>query len=296
MSRGRKPKYSIDLRVHELLLLEHVGHLPDGSATAHLLQEALDHPFEVSPTWKHRLTREVDLRDLDLPSRAITALAGLDISTVGQLMQLTRTTLLEQPRLGKISLDNVCREVVDLLWPPLVGDGSLDTFGSFGEMVSDYVRRAVRDERRIDLAMGRLAPDHHRAPPLRGFGQERGLSRERIRQIVDDAFGRLSKPAKLALLRPFWAEAWSILESWGRPIPLSRLAQGLRRRLGWEDTLHENALGRLLAFQPELTIEGQMITLLPMDPALRAQAKHAPRPAATAPSADAIIEPAWPNG
>jgi len=295
MSRGRKPKYSIDLRVSELLLLEHVGHLPDGEATESLLQEALSRPFEISPTWNHRLVRDVDLQDLDLPSRATTALAGLNISTVGQLMEVPRLTLLDQPRLGKISLDNVCREIVDLLWPPFVGGGSLEGFESFGEMVTDFVKRAVRDERRIELALGRLAPDQHRAPPLRGFGQERGLSRQRIRQIVDDAFARLSKPAKLALLRPFWAEAWGILQSWGRPIPLSRLAQGLRRRLGWEDTPHENALGRLLAFQPELSMEGQMVSLLPMDPALRAKVKQAPRPAAPD-SPDAVIEPAWPNG
>jgi hypothetical protein len=295
MSRGRKPKYSIDLRVHELLLLEHVGHLPDAAATVHLLQHALDHTFEVSPTWNHRLARDIDLQDLDLPSRANTALAGLNITTVGQLMQAKRTTLLDQPRLGKISLDNVCREVADLLWPPLVGNGSLEGFACFADLVADFVRRAVHDERRVELALGRLAPGHHRAPPLRGFGQERSLSRERIRQIVDDAFSRLGKPAKLALLRPFWAEAWSILQSWGRPIPLTRLAQGLRRRLGWADAPHENALGRLLAFQPELTIEGQMISLLPMDPSLRAAATRPSRPTTT-PSSDAVIEPAWPNG
>ncbi len=94
--------------------------------------------------------------ELDLPSRARTALGALGITKVGELMNIRRIDLLAQRRLGQVSLDRLRQEIIALLWPPLVGDGSLKHFQSFDEIVESFVRSTIPQVRKADLALGRL--------------------------------------------------------------------------------------------------------------------------------------------
>lgn len=265
MPRGRKPKFP-----REMTFLEFVG-AARGDVTGDVgravsdVNEALNRPFEISPTWNHRLVRDVHLDELHLPSRAQTALAAMNITTVDQLMQVRRADLLVQRRIGQISLNALRHEIIDLLWPPLVGEAGLEEFRSLAELVQCFVERAIPQERKAELALGRLAPGRHRPQPLREFGQQHDLSRERIRQIVDEAFDRLGKPAKVALLQPLWRQTWPILQSWGRPIPIQRVGEGLRRRLGWIQSPPDGAMQRLFALQPELIVADGTVCLEPMD-------------------------------
>ncbi|MHC4985831.1 MAG: DNA-directed RNA polymerase subunit alpha C-terminal domain-containing protein [Planctomycetota bacterium] len=264
MPRGRKPKYPPELTFQQYLLLDPASSSVQPTKPVAQLQEALQRPFEVSPTWNHLLVKDVHLDHLHLPSRACSALHDMQIDTIDELLDVRRLDLLGQKRLGQVTLDRLRREILDVLWPPLVGDGQLAGFQSLAEIVENYVRHTIPDSRKANLALGRLAPDSHRAQPLREFGEEHGLSRERIRQIVDEAFERLGKPAKLALLRPLWEEVWPILQSWDRPVPVPRLAEGLRRRLGWVQTPPDGAIQRLFTFHPELALEPGFILLEPI--------------------------------
>ena len=266
MPRGRKPKYPPELTFQQYMLLRAPVGSSESRQANQSVQEALNRPFEVSPTWNHRLVRDVGMDELDLPSRARTALGALGITKVGKLMSIRRTDLLAQRRLGQVSLDRLRQEIIELLWPPLVGDGSLKHFHSFDEIVESFVRSTIPQVRKADLALGRLAPTANRPKPLKDFGDQHGLSRERIRQIVDEAYLRLTKPAKLAMLLPLWQEVWAILRSWSRPVPLHRLAEGLRRRLNWSDAPPGAALVRLFAFHPELVTIGDTVMLDPMNP------------------------------
>jgi len=154
--------------------------------------------------------------------------------------------------------------VIDLLWPPVIG-GRARSPDDYGDLVERYVRSVVAKQRKVELALGRLAPQASRPLPLREFGQRHNLSRERVRQIVDQVYERLGKPAKLLLLRPFWEEVWSILQSWDKPVELERLCEGLRRRLGWDDVPPPGGLARLFVLHPELGLVGAQIVLKPMN-------------------------------
>ena len=264
MPRGRKPKYPPELTFQQYLLLDPASSSVRPTRLMAQLHEALQRPFEVSPTWNHIPVKDVHLDHLHLPSRARSALHDMQIDTIDTLMPVRRLDLLGQKRLGQVTLDRLRHEILDVLWPPLVGNGQLHGFQSLAEVVENYVRQTIQDPRKAGLALGRLAPASHRAQPLREFGEEHGLSRERIRQIVDEAFECLGKPAKLALLRPLWEEVWPILQSWGRPVPVPRLAEGLRRRLGWVQTPPDGAVQRLFTFHPELAFEPGFILLKPI--------------------------------
>jgi len=163
--------------------------------------------------------------------------------------------------MGEVSLDRLCRELVDMLWPPLVGNGDIHALGGFDQVVIDFIRRTIFDPRRSALVLGRLAPTEERAQSLQQLGQTHGLSRERARQIIDEALARLRKPVKLALLKPLWAEVWPILQSWQRPISLDRLGPAICRRLEWNKLPLRGAMARLFDLQPELNVAEGMISL-----------------------------------
>jgi len=260
MPRGRKPKYAADLTVREFLLLDQPRRR--GKAISpEALEKALDSPFALPTEPEVRQVREIGVEELDFPSRATGPIKALKIRTIEDLMATRRLDLLAQRRFGEISLTRIRRELLDLLFPSYVGDGRPDRLHSFSAMVMCFIDQAISNQRKATLTLGRLAPDSDRPKSLREFGQRYGLSRERIRQIADDAFKRLRKPAVLVLLSPFWAELCAILESWQRPIPIARLADSLRRRLNWQEMPPAAALGRLLALNRGLVLNGGMVAL-----------------------------------
>ena len=261
MTRGRKPQHPPDLTVRDLLLRGQPRGRGRRAISPKAIERALDEPFVIPTELKVGPVREISVQDLDLPSRAAGPMTALRIRTIGDLLATRRTDLLAQRRFGEISLMRIQRELLDLLFPRYVGDGKAGGLGSFKAMVRCFVQRAIGDDRKARLALGRLAPGSERPKPLREFGQRHGLSRERIRQIVNDALARLRKPAVLATLNPFWIELCAILESWRRPIPLFRLADTLCRRLGWPKAPSGAALGRLLALNGRLVLKDGTVAL-----------------------------------
>ena len=261
MTRGRKPEYPPEFTVGDLLLRDQPRGRGRKAISPKAIERALNEPFVIPTEPKARPVREISVQDLDLPSRAAGPMKALQIRTVGDLLATRRTNLLAQRRFGEISLRRVQRELLDVLFPKYVGDGRANGPASFESMVRSFVERTIKDGRKARLALGRLAPGLEHPRPLREFGQRHGLSRERIRQIANDALTRLRKPAVLATLNPFWAEVCAILESWGRPIPLFRLADALCRRLGWPEAPPGAALGRLLALNEGLAVSNGTVAL-----------------------------------
>jgi len=261
MTRGRKPKYAPDLTVRDLLLRDQPRGRGRKTISPETIERALNEPFVIPTELKVTPVREISVQDLDLPSRAAGPMKALRIRTVGDLLATRRTDLLAQRRFGEMSLRRILRELLGLLFPKYVGDGKAGGLGSFESMVRSFVERTISDDRKARLVLGRLAPGSDRPKPLREFGQRHGLSRERIRQIVNDALARLRKPAVLAILNPFWTELCAILESWGRPIPLFRLADALSRRLGWPKPPPGAALARLLALNEGLALSDGTVVL-----------------------------------
>ena len=261
MARGRKPKYALELTVRDLLLRDQPRGRGRKAISPRALDRALDRPFAIPAHCKVRPVRSISVHELDLPSRAAGPMEALRIRTVGDLLAARRADLLAQKRFGEISLTRIQRELTDMLFPRYVGDGQAEKLDSFEAMVKKFVEKMIHDGRKARLTLGRLAPGSERPRPLRDFGQRHGVSRERIRQIVDDSLTRLRKPAVLAALNPFWTELCAILESWQRPVPLFRLADALCRRLDWTEPPHSAALGRLLALNDGLVLRDGTVAL-----------------------------------
>jgi len=261
MPRGRKPRYPANLTIRGYLLRDQKPGRGHKAITEDDLDRGLDAPFDIPSELTTRPVRGISVHELDLPSRALGPIRKLRIRTVADLMAARRADLLSQDRFGEITLKRIRRELLDLLFPRYIGEGEANAPTSFQALVKCFVLRAIDDDRKASLTLGRLAPTAQRPQPLREFGQRYDLSRERIRQIVDDAFSRLRKPALLAMLNPFWREVCAILESWQRPIPLARLADALTRRYGWRQTPPGAALGRLLALNYGLTIKNESVCL-----------------------------------
>ncbi len=188
MPRGRKPKYPSGLTIGQFLLLDQPHHwvrrceeppLADEALTDTHVSEALDRPFGI-PNWPEgTATKHVEIEVLDLPSRAVGPLAEMGVRTVDDLLAVEREELLSKRRLGVISVNRIRCELLDLLFPPFVGPPARSV-PPFDEMVRGFVHRTIDDPRRQRLAMGRLAPRRAKPLPLKAFGEELGISRERI--------------------------------------------------------------------------------------------------------------------
>ncbi len=261
MPRGRKPKYPIGFTVREFLVLDQPRGRGRKSISQEDIEAALDSPFVIPTDVNVRPIRTISVHEMDLPSRAVEPLKALKICTVEQLLDARRIDLLAQKRFGEISLTRIRKELMDLLFPKYVGDGRSPAPNSFEDMVKCFVYQTIDNDRKAKLALGRLAPDADRPKPLREFGSKHDLSRERIRQIVDIVATRLRKPAVLAALNPFWAELCVILESWQRPVPLTRVADALGRRMHWQQSPPAQAVGRLLALNEGFLLNDGTVAL-----------------------------------
>ncbi len=263
MPRGRKPKYPSGLTIGQFLLFDAphrwVGRCRDGAdgqvtLTEEHVDSALDRTFGI-PDWPgENPIKHVGIDVLDLPSRAVGPLAEMGVETVDQLLAVERQELLSKRRLGVVSVNRIRHELLDLLFPPHVGQFA-GPVPPFEEMVRDFVNRAIDDPRRRRLALGRLAPRREKPLPLKAFGDELGVSRERIRQIVETCFDRLAKPAKLVMLNPFWDRVWDVLNEGGGAMASRELAEQLRRRLAWPAVPPAGALERLCQLHPCLIVD-----------------------------------------
>jgi hypothetical protein len=231
---------------------------PVKSITRGQVAEALDRPFGVPAQGDSITVRQVNIDWLNLPSRVIGPLVEMRVRTVEELMGVERAALLACSRVGVVSILRVREELLDLLFPPVV---ALETLGTFESTVHGFIERAIGDPRRAALALGRLAPGAARPAPMASFGDELGLSRERIRQLVEDSYECLRKSAKLALLNPFWRAMWSILETSDAPVQLDQLADALQRRLNWPEAPEDAALERLCRLHPSLLISRQGVCI-----------------------------------
>ena len=268
MPRGRKPKYPQSVVVGEFLLLDQpqawvFRHNPESQRpiTAQDVTAALSRRFGIPASSDTPIIRDVSIDALDLPSRVIAPLASMGVRTIEQLLAVRRVDLMARGGVGVVSLRRIREELLDLLFPPTVGNGKLDKLDDFEAVVSDFVRRAISDDRRVDLALGRLSPGTARPEALKAFGEELGLSRERIRQIVADSYDSLRKPAKLALLNPLWNAMWACLEAQAKPIAPEKLAQALGRRLNWSQAPDASAVERLCRLHPNLLITTQHVSI-----------------------------------
>jgi hypothetical protein len=229
--------------------------------THECVDQALAKPFGI-PHWPDsRAIKHVEIDVLDIPSRAVGPLEEMGVRTIDDLLAVEREELLSKRRLGVISINRIRCELLDLLFPPLVAPPA-GPVPPFDEMVRDFVHRAIDDPRRRRLALGRLAPRREKPLPLKAFGDELGISRERIRQIVETCFTRLSKPAKMAILNPFWARVWQALEQASGAMDSAALAAELASQLRWSVTPPAGGLERLCQLHPHLAVQAGRVEMV----------------------------------
>jgi hypothetical protein len=180
--------------------------------------------WRIPPYHEEMLDASIDL--LDLSVRSSNALALIQVSTVRQLLNYPRATLMRAQNVGRKSIDEIQRKVSAYLsgkspahpdlddWQSGATSGALST----KEFVT-HILSMLPDRQRSVIA-DRYGLWDGIAETLQDIGDKLGLTRERIRQIEAGGLKRVCRTYKHGAIRRYisnkiTAELNTQLKKWG---------------------------------------------------------------------------------
>jgi len=262
MRVGRKRIYPLGTTLAQKILTDLKKQPGNLSCSKAKLAEILRSPYRPSPGTVTCPLKDVSVWEIAPPPRAARTLRNLNIKTVGQLLATSIEDLMSQWSFGRLSIANVqdalCRL---LLQAGPAEDQSPMSYSSFESMVVSYTELVVPNRRAAIIAIERLGL-YGKPATLVTLGMRFGITRERIRQIEADGIGILASPPNWKRLYRFWEEVWAMLQPAGKPYPLVRLAESIRKRFGWEEAPPIKPLVHILQLHPNVAIvdDGREIT------------------------------------
>ena len=187
------------------------------------------------------------VNELDLPKRAAGGLRDFGLRTIGELLCTQNLALKKSGNFGEGSLLTVQQAVLQhiLRRNGLLEEKPLD-LTSWQGLVQDLLTRCIRnDHERAALADKRgLLTNKPRT--LKAIGQQRGFTRERVRQLVLTACRHLQSNQARRLVAPFLTLVKDLVaEARGRR-PCDALAADVATRLSWSVAPSGFALAGLL--------------------------------------------------
>lgn len=201
------------------------------------------------------------LKDFVLSIRASKILKKLGLKTIGEVMLFPAGELLTQKNFGRKCL----REVQDIIRSFILAGGILQPaasvnigseklseidFSSYANLVASFARNCLKNKRNQAIVCSRL--DFHGAKPtLEQLGEQFGLTRERVRQILKRGNALLRAKAHRMLLQDLWELISETIRQGGGLISLHDLSQSLQNNYHWPDLPGPAALAELLSVVEE---------------------------------------------
>jgi len=107
-------------------------------------------------------------------------------------------------------------------------------FGSFKSMVESWLAEGVANERDRKVFTMRLGLWKKEQPTLNECGLKMGMSRERVRQIVNMCVEQLEEEDHFAKLAPFWNACEQTLFAWGGVMSAEELSEKVAAEFKWK--------------------------------------------------------------
>ena len=214
------------------------------------------------------------LADFVLSVRTSKILRNLGLATIGEVMVLPYSNLLDQKNFGRKCLKEVQNIINSFV---LRGDMTPCTSGSkvvsgkkhsidcssYENLITNFVRHCLKTKRNQEIISSRFNFPN-RLPTLELIGSQFGLTRERVRQILKRGNTLLRVKAHRDLLAEFWQKVVELISGGGGIIGISDLTWSLQKEYNWPDAPNPLALKELLEVgkaDKKFTVSGEVITV-----------------------------------
>ncbi len=193
---------------------------------------------------------EVKFKDIPLSTRTSNALHNHRITKVGEVMLTPLSALREWRNLGKKSINELKEIVLSLCltgsYSPNNEEAVVINFSSYEEMVSSFTAVSVKKKRNQELFQKKFCFQTEKIPTLEELGQAFGITRERVRQILNKGIRKFKLRVNLDKLEHFWERIDRVVINGGGIIHLGALPLVLQKSFNWATAPHPLALGQLL--------------------------------------------------
>ncbi len=195
---------------------------------------------------------QVKLSDIPLSTRTSNTLYNQHITIVGEVMLTPLSELLAWKNFGKKSINELKEVILSLC---LTGSYSpynekdnpiVINLSSYEDMVSSFTAVCVKKKRNQELFQKKFCFQTEKIPTLEELGQVFGITRERVRQIVNKGVRKFKHRVNMNKLEHFWEKIDRAVTSGGGIIHLGALPSVLQENFNWPTAPHPLALGQLL--------------------------------------------------
>ena len=195
---------------------------------------------------------EVKFKDIPLSTRTSNALRNQCVIMVGEIMLTSYSELRAWKNFGKKSINELKEIVLSLCLTgsyspyneedePIVID-----YSSYENMVSCFTAFCVKNKRNQELFKKKFCFQTDKIPTLEELGQSFGITRERVRQILNKGIRKFKHRVNMDKLEHFWERIDRAVTSGGGLIHLGALPSVLREKFNWPSAPYPLALGQLL--------------------------------------------------
>ncbi|MCF6246137.1 MAG: hypothetical protein L3J69_02125 [Desulfobacula sp.] len=119
-------------------------------------------------------------------------------------------------------------------------------YSSYEEMVSSFTAVCVKKKRNQELFQKKFCFQTEKIPTLEELGQAFGITRERVRQILNKGVRKFKHRVNMDRVKHFWERIDRVVVSGGGIVHLGVLPSVLQENFNWQTTPHPLALGQLL--------------------------------------------------
>lgn len=169
---------------------------------------------------------------LIVPVRVQNVLNSIGIKTIGQLLITKRDILIAQNNFGRTSLEDIQIALKEYLLGESGKSSSEIDYSSFHRLIVSFINKCIKKERNREILLMRITTRGGKT--YHTIGRHFNLTRERIRQILNNISKTLEKKAILENLNHLWYIINAELRL-RRIVNIDKLALLLMERLTWKE-------------------------------------------------------------
>ncbi len=250
-----------------------------------LLEPPIDSTIDMLPIFSNKRLYQITVKDLHPDFQGTLKLEDIRLShrtfytllnqgkmeIIGDVMLATSSDLLSLKNFGRKSLNEI-KDVIRSLCK--TGEHSprykkiesvLIDFSSFENLFSSYSQLCLKNERNQLLIQKMFLFDSEKSPTLEAVGQHFGITRERVRQVVNKALKQFRHAANMTKLENFWIKMDEAVISGGGIIHLQDLPEVLKNECNWATAPNPYALGQFLGIWKKGTAYKDLNDLITAD-------------------------------